>query len=350
MGWVGVAAVVVLLCLGGGVVSSSGEDRDWVGRAPRKFSPGKEAIAGGWQVRHGGKEVGALPSKSASLLWPQGGQGGGGFVEGLLSGFSIILVSEIGDETFFIAAIMAMRHPRSVVFAGSLGALAVMTVLSSVIGYFVPALLAQVGASRALAHHATTALFVLFGVRLLWIAWKAGPEEDEVAEAEEKLAEAERNKAGGRRNALRVALALLLSPIFLEAFTITFIAEWGDRSQIATIALAAQKEPIGVTLGAVAGHAIATGMAVVGGKIIAAKISQRAVATMGGILFLFWAILAAWTGPGAIEGSGGVDAYDPLALQGADATQGIGQVSATLKSRTHSEDPDDQDYGHRLYY
>ena len=32
-----------------------------------------------------------------------------------------------------------------------------------------------------------------------------------------------------------------LSPIFLQALTMTFLAEWGDRSQIATIILAARE-------------------------------------------------------------------------------------------------------------
>lgn len=39
-----------------------------------------------------------------------------------------ILVSELGDETFIIAAILAMKHPRAVVFVGALSALALMTV------------------------------------------------------------------------------------------------------------------------------------------------------------------------------------------------------------------------------
>lgn len=39
-----------------------------------------------------------------------------------------ILVTELGDETFIIAAIMAMRHPRLTVYAGAMAALTAMTV------------------------------------------------------------------------------------------------------------------------------------------------------------------------------------------------------------------------------
>lgn len=53
-----------------------------------------------------------------------------GFIHGFIASLSVILVSELGDKTFFIAAIMAMRHPRLVVFAGAIGALGLMTVLS----------------------------------------------------------------------------------------------------------------------------------------------------------------------------------------------------------------------------
>lgn len=44
----------------------------------------------------------------------------------------MIWVTELGDKTFFIAAILAMRFDRMIIFTGALGALAVMTVLSAV--------------------------------------------------------------------------------------------------------------------------------------------------------------------------------------------------------------------------
>lgn len=45
----------------------------------------------------------------------------------------------------------------------------------------------------------------------------------------------------------------------VEAFTLTFLAEWGDRSQIATIGLATTSDVLGVTIGGILGHAICTG-------------------------------------------------------------------------------------------
>jgi Ca2+/H+ antiporter, TMEM165/GDT1 family len=76
-----------------------------------------------------------------------------------------------------------------------------------------------------------------------------------------------------------------------------FLAEWGDRSQIATIALAAAQNPYGVTIGACLGHFLCTGMAVVGGKILAARITERQVNVSGGILFLFFAFYSWYVGP-----------------------------------------------------
>lgn len=44
------------------------------------------------------------------------------------------VVSEIGDKTFLIAAILASRQPRLTVFAGAFGSLIVMSILSAAMG------------------------------------------------------------------------------------------------------------------------------------------------------------------------------------------------------------------------
>ena len=53
-----------------------------------------------------------------------------GFIHALVAALSVIIVSELGDKTFFIAAILAMRHSRLTVLAGALSALFVMTIMS----------------------------------------------------------------------------------------------------------------------------------------------------------------------------------------------------------------------------
>lgn len=61
--------------------------------------------------------------------------------------------------------------------------------------------------------------------------------------------------------------------ILAQAFIMTFLAEWGDRSQIATIALAASFNPYKVTFGALLGHLICTAAAVKIGEWISGKVS-----------------------------------------------------------------------------
>jgi putative Ca2+/H+ antiporter (TMEM165/GDT1 family) len=61
--------------------------------------------------------------------------------------------------------------------------------------------------------------------------------------------------------------------ILTQAFIMTFLAEWGDRSQIATIALAASFNVFMVTLGALLGHLICTATAVKLGEWISGKVT-----------------------------------------------------------------------------
>jgi len=52
-----------------------------------------------------------------------------------------------------------------------------------------------------------------------------------------------------------------------------------------------------VTLGAILGHSMCTGLAVVGGKFLASRISEKTVTLIGGSLFLLFALHSFIMGP-----------------------------------------------------
>lgn len=92
-------------------------------------------------------------------------------------------------------------------------------------------------------------------------------------------------------------LLLIFSKIFLQALTMTFLAEWGDRSQLATIVLAAREDLSAVIIAGLLGHFLCTGLAVLGGRMIAQRISVRTVTLVGGVVFLFFAATALFMDP-----------------------------------------------------
>lgn len=200
-----------------------------------------------------------------------------GFTAALL----LITLSELGDKTFFIGMILATRHSRRWVFLGVTVALFLMTVLSVSIGQVVTLL------PPLLVHGLTVVLFLGFGLKLIYDGLRmkgAGHLEDEQTEALEAVEQREHGNPTiwtGRA-------------IVLEAFTLTFVAEWGDRTQLATIALAAAQHPVGVVLGATLGHAICAAIAVICGKLVAGRISERWLTLGGGLLFIVFGLVAAF--------------------------------------------------------
>ncbi|KAF2977582.1 hypothetical protein EK904_000336, partial [Melospiza melodia maxima] len=229
-----------------------------------------------------------------------------GFIHAFVAAISVIIVSELGDKTFFIAAIMAMRYNRLTVLAGAMLALGLMTCLSVLFGY------ATTVIPRVYTYYVSTALFAIFGIRMLREGLKMSPDEgqeelEEVqAEIKKKDEELQRTKllngpgdveSGPSTTIPQKKWLHFISPIFVQAFTLTFLAEWGDRSQLTTIVLAAREDPYGVAVGGTVGHCLCTGLAVIGGRMIAQKISVRTVTIIGGIVFLAFAFSALFISP-----------------------------------------------------
>ncbi|KAK8070838.1 hypothetical protein PG997_011041 [Apiospora hydei] len=237
--------------------------------------------------------------------------------------FAMILFSEVGDKTFLVAALMAMKHDRMVVFTAAFGALLVMTFLSAILGHTLPALI-----PKKITAFLAAGLFFVFG------AGCSARVEMEMAEKEHQALKQGRRRSsvyamemglgrnrksrsksrfptpprspstsparspsprGGVAGSIGTGMSnlasLLLSPAWVQTFVMTFLGEWGDRSQIATIAMAAGQDYWWVTLGALVGHSICTGVAVIGGRAIAGKVSMKVVTVGGALAFLVFGFI-----------------------------------------------------------
>lgn len=226
-----------------------------------------------------------------------------GFVHAFIASLSVILVSELGDKTFFIAAIMAMQHSRLIVFLGAISALSLMTILSAVFG------LAATFIPHIYTFYISTVLFVFFGLKMLWDGYHmtAKDTKNELEEVQSDIRRREielrsstisQDAESTRSTEVTIKSSRFITwKIILQAFTMTFLAEWGDRSQITTIVLAAREDIYGIMVGGCLGHAICTGVAVIGGRLVAQKISVKHVTLIGGVVFLIFAIVSFIMGP-----------------------------------------------------
>lgn len=216
-----------------------------------------------------------------------------GFWKAFTSAVAMILATEIGDKTFFIAAVLSMKSNRSAVFSGAILALIIMTILSTFMGLVLPSVL-----PKQYTHILGGILFLYFGVKLIVESrgMEANRVSEELEEVEEELLHEKKKDAdeekgeNNQSSSSKGPSNLNWYQVFLQSLSLTFLAEWGDRSQIATIALAAAKNPYGVTVGGCLGHCMCTGLAVMGGRMLAARISEKTVAFWGGCIFLIFGI------------------------------------------------------------
>lgn len=270
--------------------------------------------------------------------------------DGFVSSFTMILLAEIADKTFFIAAILAMRYNKIIVFVGAYGALVIMTLLSCALGFVVNLIPSYI------THYLAASLFAIFALQMLYEAYKnhgqsAQGEMEEVAaelrEDDEELrvrfrknsktegahgeadivveilpTDAERARSRGsssdlarergpsspeeRRSLTAVAeeassdseedlscskkienfFSIFINAVFIKAFFLTFIAEWGDRSQLSTVTLATTTNMYAVFIGGCLGHFCCTLAAIIFGSTIAKRVSMTYLNVCGGLLFL----------------------------------------------------------------
>ena len=198
------------------------------------------------------------------------------------SSLTAITLAELGDKTFFMALILAVRHRARWVFIGSFAALTAVTLISLALGYGLRELLPQ-----SLVPWLAAVLFLSFGIKLLIDAqgMAANAATEEKAEAEQAINTAESSKA------FNPAWAVIW-----EAFVLVFIAELGDRTQFTTIFMATAPAQVfsfgGLLAGTLLGHALVTWLAVGAGKWIGQWVNERLLYRLSGGLFLVFGLAA----------------------------------------------------------
>lgn len=205
---------------------------------------------------------------------------------GFYQAFSLVFLSEIGDKTFFVAALLAAKLSRFISFVGSLGALAVMTVISVIIGQVFHAVPSEIANGIPLDDVAAVIAFAYFGIKILSEAIET--DDDGKSAMDEEFEEAE-EAVEGSDTITKSSVGAQIASIF----ALVFAAEFGDRSFLATIALSAAQNPVSVAVGAIAAHGVATGIAVIGGAYISKYVSEKVIGYIGGTLFLIFAVTTA---------------------------------------------------------
>ena len=196
------------------------------------------------------------------------------------SSLTAITLAELGDKTFFMALILAVRHRARWVFVGAFAALTAVTLISLGLGYGLRSLL-----DDSILPWVAAVLFLAFGMKLLLDAqgMAADAAREEAEEAEEVVNAAETSRA-------------LITPwaVIWEAFALVFVAELGDRTQFTTIFLATAPAFTfaGLLAGTLLGHALVTWLAVGAGKWIGQRVNERLLYRLSGGLFLVFGLAA----------------------------------------------------------
>jgi len=200
-------------------------------------------------------------------------------------GVSVLMmfVTEIGDKTFIIAAVFGSLKERLAAILAAESTIALMVLVSVTAGD-----VASDIAGAGWVNISAIACYVLFGVMFLRDAWYCS----HVSEVDvgqglmddrmplEPLASGNSGKASKLEEWLDV---------FWKVAVCTFFSEWGDRTQFSAYHLSLDYKKESVVLGCLLGQALCTVIAVLGGRYITKRMSQRRTMAVGGLVFLMLA-------------------------------------------------------------
>jgi putative Ca2+/H+ antiporter (TMEM165/GDT1 family) len=173
--------------------------------------------------------------------------------------FALVAISEMGDKTQLLAFSLATRFKKPLpIMGGILLATVLNHCLASSVGQWVSNRIPE-----SLLEFILAATFIGFGI------WTLKP--DEIDEA-----------SGGPRFGA-----------FLTTAVLFFLAEMGDKTQLATVALAARYHSVAtVTIGTTAGMMFTDGLAVFLGEKLAGSAAMKWIRRAAAALFMLFGVVS----------------------------------------------------------
>lgn len=183
--------------------------------------------------------------------------------------FGVVFLAELGDKSQLMALAFAARYRAlSVLVAVSVATLLVH--LGSVL----------IGRVFAIALP-TNVILVVAGLAFFgFAAWTVRG--DELGDADE-----DRARRTGRWALVTIGTAF-------------FLAELGDKTMLATIALATTQEPVGTWLGSTAGMVGADAIAIAIGALLGTRLPERAIKVLAAVGFVVFGVALVGEGLGLI--------------------------------------------------
>jgi len=179
-----------------------------------------------------------------------------------LSTFVLIALAEIGDKSQLVCMTLAARHRHWPVMLGATTAFLILNALAVLFG---------AGVAAWVPERVTAGLVaILFGAYGIHALYKQDDSESEDV--------AERSGNG----------------IFLTTLLLIFVAEFGDKTQIAVAGLAGNFDPLPVWLGASTALVAVSALGVWAGRTVLQRLPLHWLHRISGGVFLLFALLAAW--------------------------------------------------------
>jgi len=179
-----------------------------------------------------------------------------------MTSYVLIVAAEMGDKSQLVCMTLAARHRAMPVIWGAIAAFALLNTLAVVFGVAIANWLPEYVIAATVA-----VLFTVFGIHALRVE---EPDDDE--EVQEKSGHG----------------------IFFTTFLLITVAEFGDKTQLAVVALSSTAVPLAVWLGSTAALVSTSAVGVLAGRTILQKIPLTLLHRISGCIFLILAAIAAY--------------------------------------------------------